>query len=1299
MAVESSEQNHFFQSQELMQTALAAARMVAWQWNIADDRITFSENAAEVLRLPDDFSRQRRSQWLALVHPDDVERHRAIVDESVEHGGRYDSHFRLIRPSDGSVLWVEEQGEAQRDDSRKTIRLTGVIRNITERKLAEQELQQERDLLGVTLDSIGDAVITTDAEGRVTLLNPVAETLTGWSRSDALGQPLTAVFSIINAKTRQPVENPVEKVLREGVIVGLANHTVLISRDGSECPIDDSASPIRDDAGTIIGVVLIFRDVTEQRESQRQVRESERRYRLISEAANDAIWDWELVTNQVTWNEGVQTRFGYTAEQVGPEANWWVEHIHPDDRERVVHGIHEAIEGGQERWSAEYRFLRANGDSAFVFDRGRVVHDENGRPIRMVGSMLDLTERMRTEQALRESEERFRAAVSVVSSLIWTNNAEGQMEGEQPGWGNFTGQSEDEYQGYGWANVVHPEDAQPTIEAWNQAVAEKRLFEFEHRVRRRDGQWRECSIRAVPVVNGEGEIREWVGVHTDVTDRKQAEAALRDSEERYRTLFESIDEGFCIVEMMFDDAGQPIDYRFLEINRVFAQNTGLQDAAGKTARELAPELEPHWFEIYGRVATTGEPVRFINESPTLGRWFDVFASRIGEPEARQVAILFSDITERKRAESEQKRLLKEIETERERLIDVFQRAPSFMCVLTGPNHVFERANDRYYQVVGHRKLLGLPAREALPEVEGQGLFELLDGVYQTGEPFVGTDMSVLLQRQPGDPPEERYLDFVYQALRGPDDTVTGILVQGIDLTDRKLAEAALRENEQRFRTLVEQVQDYAIFMTDVDGRATTWNEGVRQVLGFEESEFLGQDIVSTIFTPEDVKAGVPQRELDEAATNGSTGNDRWMQRMDGTRFFANGITSALHDESDRLIGFMKVMRDQTKQRHLEDNLRQVAADLSEANRRKTEFLATLGHELRNPLAPIRTGLEVMKLSMGDPVAMEETRSMMERQTRQMVRLIDDLLDVSRITQGKMTLQTCRVALNDVMQSAVEAARPFIDEANHELTVTMPSQTIHLSADPNRLAQVFSNLLNNATKYTPEGGCLELTAHHQDHQVCVTVKDNGIGIPMELQAGIFEMFSQIDQPLEKGYRGLGIGLTLVKRLVEMHNGRIEIRSAGADQGSEFTVRLPILTDSPAEKPESPVDRSVAEKSKLRVLIVDDNQAAADMLTVVVKMLGNEVQTAYDGSQAVRSAQTFRPHVVLMDIGMPVMNGYEAAQHIRTHEWGSDMILVALTGWGQDEDRQRTENAGFDHHFVKPAEPDSLQKLFAELADRI
>jgi signal transduction histidine kinase/CheY-like chemotaxis protein len=370
-------------------------------------------------------------------------------------------------------------------------------------------------------------------------------------------------------------------------------------------------------------------------------------------------------------------------------------------------------------------------------------------------------------------------------------------------------------------------------------------------------------------------------------------------------------------------------------------------------------------------------------------------------------------------------------------------------------------------------------------------------------------------------------------------------------------------------------------------------------------------------------------------------------------------------------------------------------ELRNADRRKDEFLATLAHELRNPLAPIRNALHIMQLAGDDTATIEQARTMMERQLRQMVRLIDDLLDVSRITRGKLDLRKERVELSAVIGNAVDTTRPLIEAAGHSLTVSLPPHPVYLDADPMRLAQVFSNLLNNAAKYTDRGGRLWLTAAHDASDIVIHVRDTGIGIPSEALSTVFDMFAQVDRSLEKSQGGLGIGLTLVKRLVELHGGTVEARSEGPGKGSEFITRLPIV---PARKtPRKLQSDGVRSQPHMscRILIADDNRDAAESMSMLLRMMGNEVRTVHDGFQAMEEASAFRPDVMLLDIGMPRMNGYDVARAIRAQRWGAGMLLVALTGWGQDDDKRRADEAGFDQHFTKPVNPAALERLISGL----
>ena len=400
-----------------------------------------------------------------------------------------------------------------------------------------------------------------------------------------------------------------------------------------------------------------------------------------------------------------------------------------------------------------------------------------------------------------------------------------------------------------------------------------------------------------------------------------------------------------------------------------------------------------------------------------------------------------------------------------------------------------------------------------------------------------------------------------------------------------------------------------------------------------------------------------------------------------------------------------VVTDLTERKHQEETARRLereeaaraaaerlARQAQETDRKKDEFLAVLAHELRNPLAPIRNAAQVLKLKgLTDPI-MRNARDVIERQAAHLSRLVDDLLDVSRITRGKVTLQTARIGLDAVLASAVEASRPVIELAGHELQISMPPEPVFLIGDMTRLVQVFGNILVNAAKYTDPGGCIRLAARQDVGGVAVSVADNGIGIPADHLPKLFEMFSQVDSALERTQGGLGIGLSLVKGLVELHGGTVEAYSEGAGRGSEFTVRLPLPRAALPNDREPVVDGRVPFR-KCRVLIADDNVDAALSLAEMLAVMGHEVVTVHDGLAAVESSGTFRPEVILLDIGMPRLNGYDAARRIREQVGGKNALLVALTGWGQEDDKRRAEEAGFDHHFTKPVAPDALEKLLA------
>lgn len=572
--------------------------------------------------------------------------------------------------------------------------------------------------------------------------------------------------------------------------------------------------------------------------------------------------------------------------------------------------------------------------------------------------------------------------------------------------------------------AIHPDDVESTAAGISAAIAACSTYGATYRLRLPDGGWRWVMARGHVETDLQGKARIVRGVIIDTTRQLEAEQQLRASEERYRTVFDSIDEGLCVIDVLFDDDGKPCDYRFIETNPAFIKHTGLVDAVGKTMRDFVPRHEQHWFDMYGRVATTGEPVRFENEAGGLARWYDVYATRLGGPQPHRLAVLFTDVTERRRSDAA---------------------------------------------------------------------------------------------------------------------------------------------------------------------------------------------------------------------------------------------------------------------------LRQMATDLSEANRLKTEFLATLAHELRNPLAPIRSGLQFIRRAPGDAAAVSRVHEIMGRQLDHLVLLVDDLLDVARIQRGQVELRCEPLDLATVIEAAVETSMPLLQAARHAFDLQLPATPLPLLADPTRLTQVISNLLNNAARYTPKGGRIVLTARRDGAEAVVTVSDNGIGIAPDALEAVFNMFTQVGQAQQPGSGGLGIGLSLVRSLVELHGGTVRADSAGTNAGSVFTVRLPLTREPIRDVAQVDTAAPAAALQSRSVLVVDDNRDAAETLAALLSMLGHSAPVANDGHQALRMLPGLMPDVIFLDLGMPGMSGYQVASAIRADARYAAVRLVALTGWGGETDRERTTQAGFDAHLTKPATVEAIEQV--------
>jgi PAS domain S-box-containing protein len=600
----------------------------------------------------------------------------------------------------------------------------------------------------------------------------------------------------------------------------------------------------------------------------------------------------------------------------------------------------------------------------------------------------------------------------------------------------------------------------------------------------------------------------------------------------------------------------------------FLYNDAYRDVLGdKHPRALGRRFHDIWAEIWPDISPLIE--RALNGEATYADRLLLIMNRHGYDEPTWFTFSYSPVRDENGAVqgmhcacvevTEQVLAEKYRNEENERFRALFEQAPGIIAVLRGPEHVFELTNQSYLQLIGHRQIVGKAARDALPEVAGQGFFELLDRVYTSGEPFVGHALPLRVQREPGGALEERYLDFIYQPIRDASGAVSGIFVEGSDVTARKLVEDELRA----------------------------------------------------------------------------------------------------------------------------------------ANRQKDQFLAMLAHELRNPLAPIMTAAQLLKVGSLDSRSVANASEIIARQAAHMTDLVNDLLDVSRVTRGLVTLEKEELDLNVIVSAAVEQVRPLIDARRHSLTLQLSGRSAHVIGDRTRLVQVISNILNNAAKYTSPGGRITLSVTVDEKRVHVGVRDNGVGIAPDILPYIFDLFTQAERTPDRSQGGLGIGLALVKSLVALHGGTVHAASDGIGEGSEFCICLPRLA-APGGADDAASSAGMQVPGALRVMVVDDNVDAAQMLAALLEVQGHAVSVEYDGRGALERARRERHDVLLLDIGLPDMDGYELARRLRSQPESADITLVALTGYGQSQDRKEAEQAGFDHYLVKPADMDQVNEVLGAAA---
>ena len=898
------------------------------------------------------------------------------------------------------------------------------------------------------------------------------------------------------------------------------------------------------------------------------------------------------------------------------------------------------------------------------------------------------------EVSPREGDELYRLIVeSAREYAIFTTDDEGRIATWSAGAERILGYKEAEVLGQDARIIFTPEDRERGVpeQEMRTALETGRGEDMRWHVRKGGSRfWADGDM--MPLKDEQGRARGFVKIVRDRTAEKRAETRYRESEERFRLMVESATD-YVIFTTDLE-------------NRVTTWNTGAERLLGYAEAEILGQDARIIFTPEDR--EQGKPEQEREKALAEGRaenerwhvrkdgsrfWGSglMMTLKDGLEGAPGFIKIFRDMTERRQIEAEQERLLKEVVAERERLGEVFRTSPAFLAVLRGPEHTFELVNERYSQLVGHRDMIGKPVREAIPEVEGQGFFELLDRVYQSGEPFIGNGMRILLESQPGRLLEERFVDFVYQPIREPTGEVSGILAHGIDLTERKRAEEQLRASEERYRSLFTSIDEgFCVIemIFDAGGRPSDYrflemnpafekHTGLHNAAGRTAREVVpGLDAhwFETYGTV--ALTGEPVRFVSEAKAL----DDRWF----------DVYAFRLGEPERRRVAIL--FNDISASKRAEIERERLVEQLQEADRRKDEFLAMLAHELRNPLAAIHGAVRVVN----SPRMVEhipEALEIIERQTRNLTRLIDDLLDVSRITQGKIELKREVLDVPGIIDRAARAVRPLIEQKRHELAVRVAPGPLRVDADPTRFEQVLVNLLTNAAKYTEDGGRITVSAAREGTEAVIKVRDTGVGIAPEMLPRVFDLFTQVDRSLARSEGGLGIGLTLVKRLVEIHGGTITAASE-IGRGSEFTISLPVHEATLEEQ--RPERGQVVSGRGKRVLIVDDNADTARLTGRLLRSFGFDVQVTHDGRAAVEAARDHRPEAVLLDIGLPGMSGYEVARQLRREECCSQSLIIAVSGYGDSPSRERGRDAGFNHHLAKPVDIDAILDLLGREA---
>ena len=1238
------------ENERRLDLATKVGNLGIWDWDIIGDEITWTDAVYAIHGVEKGSFVPTMNGYHELIHPEDRDRVGAAIKATLEKDTPYEIEFRTLNKK-GEVNWVYTSAVVVRDGGRP-VRMLGGTMNITERRVAEERVR----VLGARLDQALDSADlgTWNIDGKVEGMNVDErfKTIFGWKDATI---SVEQAFEVVHPDDRERVAKAIQGATRpvntqpyeieyRVVHPDGSNHWVLAKGRSTFTEGSDGRELLSFD-GTVL-------DITDRKRAE----EARQQLSGMLERSLNEIYIFDLDGLKFEYvNRGALRNLGYTLEQmrdmtpldIKPEMN---AHQFDDLVKPLRTGEKEMIE-----FNTAHR--RADGSSYPVEVHLQIVN--NGLRRSFLAMILDITERKLDEERLRVVTGTGKLGIwdwdIVADAITWTDPVY-QIHGVEKG--AFVPTMN------GYTELIHPDDRAMVYAAIKAALEEDAPYEVEFRTLNAEGVVNWVFTSAV-VMREDGRPVRMMGGTMNITQRKEAEEAAQ----RLAAIVESSEDAIIAVDL----TGIVTDWNEGAV-KLFGYPE--EEVLGNPIQMLLPDdRKEEEIELLGRVAK-GERVEHFETKRQRkdGSLVDVALSLSAIRDEQGVIIgaakIARDITIAARAEEE----LRASEQRFHLLADNVSQ----LIWMAEPDGSTMWFNNRWHEFTGmtsdeiraNSKSLHHPdhydrATNSLNERAAQG--EPWNDVF----PLKGAD--------------GEYHWFLANAMpvKDEDGNVVRWFGTCTDITDQRVAQEKMRESEERFRLLADNIGQLA-WIAEPNGDIHWYNKRWFDYSGTTPEEMDGWGWTK-IQHPDHVERVTHKfkRHIDEGVDwedifpiKGADDEYRW--------FLSRAFP--VRDATGRIVRWFGTNTDISDRKAMEDELAAIAIN-------KDNFLATLAHELRGPLAPLKNGLQLLEMAADDPSAQENTRNMMVRQLDHMVRLVDDLMDLSRINTGKIKLSLDEVDICDVVATAMETSRPLIDRNGHTLKVELAEEKLVVNGDRDRLVQVVANLLTNAAKYTPPGGMVDVVVKRKGEEVSIVVKDNGIGIAAEKISSVFDMFTQVDphQKTESG-GGLGIGLNIVQRIMEMHNGAVEARSEGLGKGSEFSLRIPRLLGKVVQP--APTKPTTEQGGTRRVMVVDDNEDAALSMSMILKKRGHVIAVAHDGEMAVAKGAEFKPEIVIMDIGMPKMNGYEACAAMRKTDWGQRCMIVALSGWGQEEDRQKSKEAGFDRHVVKPIDRATLEWIVTQ-----